>query len=226
LCTGSGVQSILASSYSKSVDAMDINERAIQYTLFNIQLNNVNNVTCMTSDIYDKLTGQKFDLILANPPSEISFKKSSAYRDGGLQGTTVLEKILKGLPYVLKSSGLCEIVTKLPNLSNLPRHKFFYQCLNQGNYKIRYLEFTRTDMFQNIINDIFWNGSMNGLKNIKSDIKKLVYLYKKNKIKNIGYGILKIRAAKKYSYKEKTFTNAIKLPTTTRSQIEEMMREA
>lgn len=46
---------------------VDVNERALELTNKNIELNNVNNAKCMESFAYQNIN-EKFDLIVTNPP--------------------------------------------------------------------------------------------------------------------------------------------------------------
>ncbi|PIZ66114.1 hypothetical protein CO051_04480 [Candidatus Roizmanbacteria bacterium CG_4_9_14_0_2_um_filter_39_13] len=225
LCTGSGVQAILASIYSSSVVAVDINMRALQFALFNTRLNKVTNVQYVKSDIYSELSDRSFDLILANPPYEISFKDSAIFRDGGHQGTNILEKIILDLSHRLKPSGSCEIVTRLPEFIHRSRSELFSQWLNHDAYKIRYLEYYRIDIFQNIVNGFLLKEQMSKRTHKISDVEKLVDFYKMNKITCISYGVLKIKKADVFSYKEQRLLNTMHIPITTNSQIDEMMKE-
>lgn len=225
LCTGSGVQAILASAYSASVVAVDVNIRALQFAQFNARLNNISNILFVLSDIYTKLPDTSFDLILANPPYEISFEESAIFRDGGPQGIRILEKIIRDLPHVLKPSGSCEIVTRLPEFTQSTRSDLFSQWLNHEPYKIRYLEYYRIDIFQNIVNGYLLKEQMSKCTHKISDVKKLVDSYKMNGIKYISYGVLKFKKADVFSYKEQDLLRTVQLPITTNSQIDEMMRE-
>ena len=68
LCCGSGIQGLIASSYSKEVTSVDINPRAIRFSRFNAQLNGIKNIKFQLGSLYESLSGRSFDLILANPP--------------------------------------------------------------------------------------------------------------------------------------------------------------
>ena len=50
------------------VTMIDINERAVELCKKNAQLNEVNNVTIIQSDIYSAVANKRFDCILTNPP--------------------------------------------------------------------------------------------------------------------------------------------------------------
>ena len=84
----------LANNTESSVDMVDINERAINLSLKNAQLNNVA-VNVFASNIYSNVT-KKYDYILSNPPIRV--------------GKEILENILFGAKQHLKSSGKLIIV--------------------------------------------------------------------------------------------------------------------
>jgi len=50
------------------VTMIDINERAVELSKKNAELNGVNNVTVMQSDLYEAVHGMRFDCIISNPP--------------------------------------------------------------------------------------------------------------------------------------------------------------
>jgi len=118
LCTGSGIQSIMASKYSKEVIAVDINPRAIRFSRFNVQFNGVENVHVVMGDLYQCIPDIKFDTILANPPFVPSPDENMKFRDGGVKGETILSTIIKGAPKFLTNSGRLYIVTDLVDVSS------------------------------------------------------------------------------------------------------------
>jgi carbamoyltransferase len=113
LCTGSGVQAIVASEYSQKVIGVDINPRALNFARFNALLNQVENVEFREGNLYEAVKNEKFDRITANPPFVPSPESKLYYRDGAETGEVILEKIISGLPQYLKESGVCQIVTLL-----------------------------------------------------------------------------------------------------------------
>ena len=113
LCTGSGVQALTASRYSNLVIGVDINPRAIRFARFNAQLNGIRNVHFRLGDLYGAVAGQKFDVILANPPFVPSPSEELKFRDGGVRGENILAKIIAGAASVLTPQGRLHIVTDL-----------------------------------------------------------------------------------------------------------------
>jgi len=114
LCTGSGVQALLAAEHSASVVAVDINPRATRCTRFNAQVSGASNVEVVVGDLFEPLgAGETFDLITANPPFVPSPVDEFRFRDGGRSGEEVQQRIVAGLPRYLAPGGLAQIVTEL-----------------------------------------------------------------------------------------------------------------
>jgi carbamoyltransferase len=116
LCTGSGVQAIVASRYSEKVLAVDINPRAVRFARFNTQLNGVTNVQVILNNLFQGMENETFDTILANPPFVPSPEKETKFRDGGGSGEDVLRAIVQGASDRLSQDGKLYIVTDLVNV--------------------------------------------------------------------------------------------------------------
>lgn len=87
------------------VTMVDINPTAIKLAKENIETNSVTNATAINSDLYSGLEGQKFDLIISNPPLAAGYKvvfpliedsKSHLSKGGYLQ--LVLRKGVNAIP--------------------------------------------------------------------------------------------------------------------------------
>lgn len=50
------------------VTMIDINERAVQLATENARLNGISNVTVQQSDVYEAVRGNRYDVIVTNPP--------------------------------------------------------------------------------------------------------------------------------------------------------------
>ncbi len=70
LCSGSGIQGLLAAKSADKVVCAEINERAVPVIRFNVSLNDFSNIIDVRcGDLYDVLAeNEKFDFIYANPP--------------------------------------------------------------------------------------------------------------------------------------------------------------
>ena len=87
--TGSGVQALLAARHARRVVATDLNERALTFTRMNAALNGVTNVECRPGDLFAPVAGERFDLVVSNPPFVISPDTDVLFRDSALPGDEI-----------------------------------------------------------------------------------------------------------------------------------------
>jgi hypothetical protein len=113
LCTGSGIQALLASAHTGHVLAVDINPRAAQCARFNALATGVTNLEVLAGDLFEAVKGERFDLITANPPFVPSPVDAVQFRDGGRSGEDIQRRIVAGLPQYLAPNGMAQIVTEL-----------------------------------------------------------------------------------------------------------------
>lgn len=123
LCTGSGCVAVSIARYCSrcTVTATDISPAAVEMTKINAIKNKVENkVEIIYSDLFSKLIGRKFDVIVSNPPyiSENDLTKLKrdiiCYEprialDGGKEGFDHIEKIIRESPSHLNRGGLLAI---------------------------------------------------------------------------------------------------------------------
>ena len=96
--TGNGIQALVASRHAARVVATDVNERALAFAEFNAALNGVENVEFRAGSFFEPVEGERFDLVVCNPPYVISPETAHVFRDSGLPGDTVSEKLVGELP--------------------------------------------------------------------------------------------------------------------------------
>jgi hypothetical protein len=131
LCTGSGIQAILAADHSEHVLAVDINPRAALCTRFNAEMSGASNVEVAVGDLFEAVgTGQRFDLITANPPFVPSPEDELIFRDGGRSGEVIQKRIVAGLPHYLAAGGIAQMVTELGERDGEPFLKRIREWLN------------------------------------------------------------------------------------------------
>lgn len=197
LCTGSGIFAILASRFSDTVTAVDINPRAILFTGFNAILNDVKNVTCMQGDIFQPLGQQEFDLILANPPYNPFFGgKKTLSLHAGPGGEDVLFKIFRGLLTHLKQDGICQIISRYFYKQDLSYYERIKNVIDVDKFNIFLL--------QSYPREIFTLSNMVKTSWSVRDVYALFDFYKNEKIDRESYGVLtfsKVAAHGTYSEK-------------------------
>lgn len=112
---GTGIVSIAASLKANHVTSTDINPYAIKCIKSNIELNNRDNITVLTSDLFENIN-EKFDLILFNTPylpvseeEHVDDYYSKAW-DGGIDGRVVIDRFLEEVADYLKDNGRVQLI--------------------------------------------------------------------------------------------------------------------
>jgi len=110
LGTGCGFLAFLAAPHSDRVLAVDRNPRAVHLAEFNARLNDLANVESREGDLFEPVEGEKFDLVVSNPPFVISPERRYIYRDSGMHGDQVSRTIVRQVPSFLNEGGYCQIL--------------------------------------------------------------------------------------------------------------------
>jgi len=110
LGSGSGVQAILAAKHARKVVAVDINPRALEFTAFNALLNGFENVECRLGNLFQPVEGERFDLLVCNPPYVVSPEAALVYRDSGLPGDAFCEQLVRRVPGFLEDGGFAHLL--------------------------------------------------------------------------------------------------------------------
>jgi len=110
LGTGCGIQAILAAKHAEHVVATDVNPRALAFAGFNAQLNGIRGIEFRLGREFEPVDGERFDLVVANPPYVISPDTSFAYRDSGLAADELCRRIVEAAPGSLANGGFAHIL--------------------------------------------------------------------------------------------------------------------
>jgi methylase of polypeptide subunit release factors len=110
LGTGPGIQALRAASHAEEVVAVDVSERAVAFARFNAALNGFSNIDLRQGDWFEPVDGERFDLIVANPPYVVSPESELLYRDGDLPGDAVTMKVLREAPRHLEEGGFAQVM--------------------------------------------------------------------------------------------------------------------
>jgi len=111
LGTGCGVQSLHLADHAGQVVATDVNPRALAMTRINVDLNGID-VDLREGSLFEPVAGERFDLIVTNPPFVISpgTGERLVYRDSGLPGDDVVRRIVTGASDHLAPDGWCQVL--------------------------------------------------------------------------------------------------------------------
>jgi methylase of polypeptide subunit release factors len=110
LGTGNGIQSLLIAPFAERVVATDVNQRALAFAELNFALNGVENVELREGSLFEPVTGERFGLVLANPPYVISPDRSFLFRDSALGGEGISEAAVRGLGDALEPGGHASVL--------------------------------------------------------------------------------------------------------------------
>jgi len=110
LGTGNGFQAFLATQHSEKVVATDRNPRAVDIAAFNARLNDLASVECRQGDLFDPVAGERFDLIVSNPPFIVSPDSGFYFLHGGMEADQVCRTIARRAPAHLNAGGYCQFL--------------------------------------------------------------------------------------------------------------------
>ncbi|WP_271395394.1 methyltransferase [Neomicrococcus lactis] len=118
---GCGIQTFHLLDHCERVVATDISDRALAYTRFNVLLNRRawnlepqdvrrgGRLHLVKGDMLKPVAGQRFDLVVSNPPFVITPRVPGGdvftYRDGGLPGDQLVGELITQVPKVLVPGG-------------------------------------------------------------------------------------------------------------------------
>jgi hypothetical protein len=104
------------------VVATDVNERALALTRFNLALNGIAGVEVRAGSLWEPVAGEQFDLVTTNPPFVISPATGErlVYRDSGLPGDEVVERVVRGAAAHLTPGGWAQVLANWAVLRDRP----------------------------------------------------------------------------------------------------------
>jgi len=123
LGTGCGVQALHLSGHVAEVVATDVNPRALAMARLTLALSAPGAVVDVRSgSLYEPVGGERFDLVLTNPPFVVSPADGErlVYRDSGLPGDEVVRRIVTGAPAVLADGGWCQVLANWAHVEGQP----------------------------------------------------------------------------------------------------------
>ena len=107
--TGSGVQALLAARHAQTVVATDVNARALEYAALGSRLNGLP-LDLRAGSLFEPVEGERFDLIVANPPFVISPDREFVFRDSGLPGDAICREVVRGAAAHLRPGGFATVL--------------------------------------------------------------------------------------------------------------------
>jgi SAM-dependent methyltransferase len=103
--TGAGIHALLAAAHAKCVVATDTNARALNFAAMNARLNAIENVSFKQGSFFEPVAGERFDLIVSNPPFIVSPESSLMFQSPGMAGDGVSQLMVRESPRYLNEGG-------------------------------------------------------------------------------------------------------------------------
>ncbi len=113
--TGNGIQALLAARHAERVVATDVNPRALAFTRFNAALNGLPGIQTREGSLFDPVAGERFDLVVCNPPYVISPDTDFVYRDSGASPGALCAAVVSGIPEHLADGGFATVLASWPS---------------------------------------------------------------------------------------------------------------
>jgi len=108
--TGNGIQALLLSRHADHVVAIDFNERALRFTELNAALNGRTNIETRAGSWLEPVAGERFGIVVCNPPYVVSPGSGLLYRDGDVRGDRLSERLVREMPTVLADGGYATVL--------------------------------------------------------------------------------------------------------------------
>jgi methylase of polypeptide subunit release factors len=111
LGTGSGVHALLATRHATGVAGVDVNPHALELARLSQRLNRIDDrVRWVEGDWLEPFAGERFDLVVANPPYVISPDSARLFRDGDAGGDELSRRLVRGCASALNDGGFATIM--------------------------------------------------------------------------------------------------------------------
>lgn len=123
LGTGSGIQALHASRHSGRVVATDVNPRALALSRLTLALSGADNVEQAEGSLFAPVQGERFDLIVSNPPFVISPRSRYVYRDAGMAGDELCRTLVSRAADHLENGGYCQLLANWQHVEGEDWHE-------------------------------------------------------------------------------------------------------
>ena len=135
---GAGTAALMLAEGAGQVVGSDINPRAIVLANLNQALSDRDNVRFFAGDLFAPVTGQRFDLIVAQPPfvSKPDSEEAVTFLHGGARGDELLLRILNELPAHLAPAGRAVFLVDLPRYDEVSPTERIRTALGEGTFDL------------------------------------------------------------------------------------------
>jgi hypothetical protein len=190
LGTGCGVQALNAASHSSRVVASDVNPRAIACATLSMELNDATNVDVRQGDLFAPVTGERFDLLVANPPFVISPSRRYLFRDSDLAVDGVCRTIVRAAPVHLVDGGHCQLLASWAHVAGQDWHDRLGAWLEGTGCDALVLEREAVDPSAHAAS---WLRQTEPPDRWQPEYDEWMAYYERHRIEAIGFGLITMR---------------------------------
>lgn len=108
--TGCGIQALLLARHADEVVATDVSPRALRIARTNAALNRTTGIEFRLGGLLDPVEGERFDLVVANPPYHISPEHKYVFRDAAGRGDDLVRNLARAMPANLADGALAIVL--------------------------------------------------------------------------------------------------------------------
>ncbi|GAA2844406.1 class I SAM-dependent methyltransferase [Streptosporangium fragile] len=110
LGTGCGVQVLHLAGRAAEITATDVNPRALELARVSWALSGIEGVDAREGSLFDPVRGERFDLVVSNPPFVISPAGRFTYRESGFPADGFCRDLVRLAPRHLAPEGTCHLL--------------------------------------------------------------------------------------------------------------------
>nr|BFE84874.1 class I SAM-dependent methyltransferase [Planobispora longispora] len=110
LGTGCGVQVLHLAGRAEEIVATDVNPRALELARMSWALSGIDGVDAREGSLFEPVEGERYDLIVSNPPFVISPEGRFAYRESGFEADGFCRDLVRRAPRFLAPGGTCHLL--------------------------------------------------------------------------------------------------------------------
>ncbi|MDN5564032.1 MAG: methyltransferase [Luteococcus japonicus] len=199
LGTGCGVQSLHLARHADRVVATDINPRALELAALTAALNDVD-VDIRDGSLYEPVAGERFDLIVTNPPYVMSPPTTEGerlvYREGSFAGDGLVEAVVKGAPEHLNPGGSLQVLCNWAILEGQPWTERVAGWAEDSGCDVWVVERERLDIY-NYIEVWLTDAGLAGSPEWKPRYREWIDYFKQLGIVGVGMGWITLTRAER-----------------------------
>ncbi|MFF0573127.1 DUF7059 domain-containing protein [Streptosporangium saharense] len=110
LGTGCGVQVLHLAERAREIVATDVNRRALRMARLSWALSGIDGVDARQGSLFEPVEGERFDLVVSNPPFVISPRGRFTYRESGFEADGFCRDLVRLAPRFLSQGGTCQLL--------------------------------------------------------------------------------------------------------------------